>query len=115
MAKGKTLEKIWEKMPEARKARISARADELIAEYKTLQEVRKSAGLTQARVSETLNMPQSNISRLEKSSDMLISTLREYVEAIGGTLNLTVELPDQPPVVLSGISDLIETPDNPAP
>ena len=53
-------------------------------------------------------MPQCNVSRLERSSDMLLSTLRSYVEAIGGKLNLTVELPNKPPIVLAGLGDLID-------
>jgi len=110
MAKGPVLQEIWDGLSDERKARIEARTDELEAEYLTLQELRKIAGLTQASLSEDLQMPQSNVSRLEKSSDMLLSTLRSYVEALGGTLNLTVELPDKPPIILSGLGDLLDTP-----
>ena len=110
MAKGPVLQEIWDGLSDERKARIEARTDELEAEYHTLQELRKIAGLTQASLSEDLQMPQSNVSRLEKSSDMLLSTLRSYVEALGGTLNLTVELPDKPPIILSGLGDLLDTP-----
>lgn len=110
MTKGPHLQKIWDKLPEERKAKIRARTEELQAEYRTLQELRKTAGLTQARVSEGLHMPQSNVSRLEKSADMLLSTLRGYVEAVGGKLHLTVELPNNPPIQLSGLGDLMEEP-----
>ena len=110
MTKGPHLQKIWDELPEERKARICARTEELQAEYLTLQELRKTAGLTQARVSKGLNMPQSNVSRLEKSADMLLSTLRGYVEAVGGKLHLTVELPNKPPIKLSGLGDLMEEP-----
>lgn len=55
-------------------------------------------------------MPQSNVSRLEKGSDMLLSTLRQYVEAIGGKLDLTVELPNEPPIRLNVLSDLVNPP-----
>ncbi len=55
-------------------------------------------------------MPQSNVSRLEKGSDMLLSTLRSYVEAVGGKLNLTVELPNKPPISLAGLGDLMGNP-----
>jgi len=108
MTKGPILQKIWDNLPEERKEKIQARAKELEAEYLTLQELRKTAGLTQAHISETLNMPQSNVSRLEKSADMLLSTLRGYVESIGGQLHLTVELPDKPPIILSGLGDLLD-------
>jgi hypothetical protein len=108
MTKGPILQHLYDSLPEDRKKRIQDRADTLEAQYLTLHELRQAAGLTQARVSKALKMPQSNVSRLEKNSDMLISTLRSYVEAMGGKLNLTVEIPDKPPVVLSGLGDLIE-------
>ena len=110
MTKGPVLKKLWDKFPEDRKTRIQARTEELDAEYLNLQELRKKAGLTQASVSKGLNMPQSNVSRLEKSSDMLLSTLRSYVEAVGGKLTLTVELPGKAPISLAGLGDLIEKP-----
>lgn len=114
MTKGPVLQKIWDDLPENRKVTIRTRAGELESEYLTLQELRQMAGLTQASVSEGLHMSQSNVSRLEKSADMLLSTLRGYVEAVGGKLNLTVELPDKPPITLSGLGDLMEQqqPDN---
>ena len=110
MTKGPILQEIWDNLPADRKARIEARTHELEVEYLTLQELRKAAGLTQAEVSQELGMPQSNVSRLEKGADMLLSTLRQYVEAMGGKLNLTVELPGKPPIRLNLLSDLIDEP-----
>ncbi len=107
MTKGKNLQSIWDKLPEERKQRILARAKELEAEYITLQELRKAVGLTQAEVSRSLQMPQSNVSRLERESDMLLSTLRNYIDAIGGNLTILVELPNQPPVRLKTLSELV--------
>lgn len=107
MTKGKILQNIWDKLPEERKQRIMAAAEELEAEYLSLQELRKAAGLTQAEVARGLQMPQSNVSRLERESDMLLSTLRNYIDAIGGSLTILVELPNQPPVRLNVLSDLI--------
>lgn len=109
MTKGRTLQGLWDGLPADRQQRIEARADELSEEYRTLQELRKAAGITQARVSKKMDMPQSNISRLEKNSDMLLSTLQSYISAIGGKLNLTVELPDKPTLTLTGLGDLIDS------
>jgi len=109
MTKGAQLQEIWDSLTEDRKQRIRMRAEELRADYLTLQELRKAAGLTQAHVSQILEMPQSNVSRLEQNSDMLLSTLRSYVEAVGGKLNLTVELPGRSPIILVGIGDLIDS------
>ncbi|MDJ0619734.1 MAG: XRE family transcriptional regulator [Calothrix sp. MO_192.B10] len=78
MTKGKNLQSIWDNLPEEREQKIQARTDELDIEYLALQELRKAAGLTQAEISRSLNMPQSNVSRLERESDMLLSTLRNY-------------------------------------
>lgn len=108
MTKGPLLQKVWDELPAERKAHIVARTRDLATEYLTLQELRKAAGLTQAEVSQELGMPQSNVSRLEKGADMLLSTLRQYVEALGGKLNLTVELPDKPPIQLNLLSDLVD-------
>ena len=83
---------------------------EAYAALERLQEIRKVAGVTQASVSQKLGMAQSNVSRLEKGSDLLLSTLRQYIEAIGGTLTLTVELPHHSPVHIQVPSDLVEQP-----
>lgn len=107
MSKGKILQNIWDNLPDERKQRIQARTEELEAEYLTLQELRKAVGLTQAEVSRSLQMPQSNLSRLERESDMLLSTLRKYIDAIGGNLTILIELPNKPPVRLNTLSDLV--------
>ncbi len=108
MTLGPHAQTFWDTIPPNDRKEIEARAARRIAEYRNLQEVRKAAGLTQSKISRELDVPQSNISRMEKSSDMLLSTLRGYIEAMGGKLNLTVELPNQPPVILTGLGDLIE-------
>lgn len=109
MTKGKILQDIWDKLPDERKERIQARTEELEVEYLTLQELRKAAGLTQAEISRNLEMPQSNVSRLERESDMLLSTLQNYIAAMGGSLIITVELPNKPPVRLNMLSDLVDS------
>lgn len=107
MSKGKNLQSIWDNLPLERKQRIQARTEELEIEYLSLQELRKAAGLTQAEISRILEMPQPNVSRLEKESDMLLSTLRNYIHAMGGNLTISVELPNKPPVRLNLLSDLL--------
>ena len=57
-------------------------------------ELRDNLGLTQEEVAARLQISQSNVSRLEKRRDMLVSTLREVVEAFGGELHLVAEFPD---------------------
>lgn len=108
MVKGPLLQSAWDELSEERKQKIKARAAKKIQAYDNLQALRRDAGLTQAKIAQELDMPQSNISRLEKSSDMLLSTLQRYVEAVGGKLYLTVELPDKPPITLTGVGELID-------
>ncbi|CAN7441354.1 XRE family transcriptional regulator [Rhizobium sp. LjRoot254] len=89
--------------PEQRKA-ADKRGEELIAEYRTLQQLRKARDLTQAQLAELWGKDQVSISQLEKRADMLLSTLRSYVEAMGGELDLVVRFEGGPPVTLSGLS-----------
>jgi hypothetical protein len=98
-----TVEEILNGMPEDRKRRIEQRAAELISEEINLRELRRLRKLTQTRLSRKLKIGQEGVSRIEKRSDLYISTLRSYVEGVGGKLSLVVELPDRPPVILTGL------------
>ncbi len=93
------------KLSTAQRKKVEARATELIAEEMTLRELRKARKLTQVRMAKRLGITQDGVSRLEKRSNLLLSTLRETVEAMGGNLSLVAEFPDRAPVVLSGIAE----------
>ncbi|MNP74103.1 Helix-turn-helix domain protein [compost metagenome] len=93
-------------LPAARRQKIEQRGAELIQEQMTLQELRKGLNLTQEAMADLLDIKQGNVSKVEKRTDMLISTLREYVEAMGGTLELVARLPGRAPVKLEGFRDL---------
>ncbi len=88
-----------------RRRKIEDRAAELIAEEMTLRELRKARQLTQISVARELGITQDGVSRLEQRSDLLLSTLRKTVEAMGGNLSLIATFPDRSPVELSGIAD----------
>jgi DNA-binding XRE family transcriptional regulator len=103
---GPNLQEIWDSLPEDRKQRIEAGYQEMKAEYLTLQELRQSLNLTQTNVAETLNVCQVNVSKLEKRSDIKLSTLREYLAAIGGNLRLVVDFPDKPSVIIQGLGEM---------
>ena len=89
----------------AQRRKVEARAAELIAEEMTLRELRHARKLTQVKMAKTLGVTQDGVSRLEKRSDLLLSTLRKTVKAMGGNLSLVAEFPDRKPVVLSGIAE----------
>jgi DNA-binding XRE family transcriptional regulator len=84
----RTLDDVIGKLPAARRQKVEARAQELIAEQLTLQDIRKARKLTQEQMATTLNIGQDSISRREKRRDMMLSTMRGYIEAMGGSLEL---------------------------
>ena len=88
-----------------RREKVEARVAQLIAEEMTRRELRRARKLTQVRLAKALGITQDGVSRLEKRTDLLLSTLREYVEAMGGKLSLVAEFRDRKPVLLSGIAD----------
>jgi transcriptional regulator with XRE-family HTH domain len=89
----------------AQRKKIEARAAELIAEEMSLRDLRKARKLTQSRVAKALGVTQDSVSRLEKRSDLLLSTLRKTVQAMGGDVRIVAEFPDRAPVALSVLSD----------
>lgn len=101
-----TLQEKIAGLPASRRARVAARTSELIAEENALRQLREAHQKTQVRVAKELGIGQDSVSRLEKRSDMLISTLRDYVAAIGGRMRLLVEFDDQPPIELENLGVL---------
>ena len=106
-----TLTERLDKLPPARRKKVEARARELVAEEMSLQDLRRARKQTQVRVAKELGIKQENVSRIEKRSDLLLSTLSGYVEAMGGKLSLVAEFPDRPPVALTGLATLDEQDD----
>lgn len=94
------------KLPSARRKKINKRTKELIATEMTLRDLRKALELTQADISSKLHMNQEAVSRLERRSDLLLSTLISYIKAMGGELNLTAKFPNRPAIKLSGFEDI---------
>jgi DNA-binding XRE family transcriptional regulator len=101
----KNVDDIIKKLSPTRRRKVEARAAVLIAEEMTLRELRHARQLTQVRMAKKLGITQDSVSRLEKRSDLLLSTLRKTVEALGGNLSLVAEFPDRAPVILSGIAE----------
>src|SRR6202166_2248949 len=88
------VDRIIRKLIPAERKKVEARAAQLIAEEMTLRELRQARKLTQVRMAKTLGITQDSVSRLEKRSDLLLSTLRKTVEAMGGNLSLVAEFPN---------------------
>jgi transcriptional regulator with XRE-family HTH domain len=103
---GKTLDEKLNKLTKKRRDKIQARAAELIAEEMTMRELRKALHLTQKALALKLRISQDNVSRLESRSDVLLSTLRDYIHSLGGELSIVAEFPDRPPVLLAGLASI---------
>ena len=101
----KKLDLIMAALPAKRRGKIEERA----AELTTLRDLRQAVAQTQEELAVTLGVGQDTISRLEKRSDMLLSTLRRYVEAMGGKLELVARFPDRPPLVIDHLAEEAST------
>ncbi len=76
------------------RARAAAMAQEMVVAEMPLHELRQARALTQAALAESLNVAQPEVSRIEKRTDMYIGTLRRYIEAMGGQLEIIARFPD---------------------
>ena len=102
----RTLNDVIKWLPLDQQQEIEVQAARLIEDEMTLRDLRKAHDLTQERVAEALHISQDGVSRIEKRSDFLLSTLSSYIEAMGGTLRLIAEFPDRKPVLLSSLTGL---------
>jgi transcriptional regulator with XRE-family HTH domain len=104
---GRRIDEIIGKLPKERRKRVTKRANEMakemIAHADSLRVVRKALSKTQAEIGEGLGLSQNAVSQLEGRSDLLLSTLRRYVKALGADLDIVVRMKDGSKVVLEGI------------
>jgi DNA-directed RNA polymerase specialized sigma subunit len=101
----RTMKEVIARLPKKQQKRIAERSQELVQEYMALQDLRRAMDLTQKDMAKELKISQDGVSRLEHRSDMLLSTLRKYIEGMGGQLNLVAQFPDRPPVEISGFTE----------
>ena len=85
--------KLTENSIPERRQRINAMKRELLAEM-PLHELRRAKSLTQQDLAKTLRVNQPAIAKLEKRADLYVSSLRSYIEAVGGKLKIIAEFPD---------------------
>ena len=102
----RTHEEVLAKFTPAQREAVKRRAHELEQEEMSLGQLRKAHTFTQVRLAETLGTTQESISRIEHNSDLLLSTLRSYIEAMGGKLQLVAQFPDKPPVSIADFGSL---------
>ena len=102
---GMNVEEVVAQLDRVECRKVEQMSAELIAEEKTLRDFRKARHLSRVRVARELGVSQDAVSRMEQRSDLLFSTLRKTVEAMGGSLSLIARFPDRPPVELVGIAE----------
>ena len=92
----KNLDDVLATLPAKRRKKIDLRAGELA----TLKDLRQAVERTQHDLAASLGVGQETISRIERRSDLLLSTMRRYIEAMGGELELVARFPNRPPVII---------------
>lgn len=112
---GRDLGAEIDNLPPKEREAVRQRADEIRAEIATLKELRKLAAKSQVDVARSLGTTQPAISRMEQGTDMFLSTLRGYVESLGGELDLVVRLPGKPEVRVDCLASLHDEADSDAP
>jgi DNA-binding XRE family transcriptional regulator len=95
----------YQEIPKKRKAKIEKKVKQ---ELKAIQlsEVRGLVAMTQKELAENIDISQAAISKMEKQSDLNISTLRKLIEGVGGQLDVIVKLPNKTQVKLKTFSSI---------
>ena len=102
----KTLEEMMANFTIEEQEEIQVEANQLIAEEITLRQLRKAYHLTQVEIGKNLGVGQDSVCKLEKRTDLLLSTLANYIEALGGNLKLVAEFPENKTFIIKGLADL---------
>ena len=107
----RTHDEIMARLPKERQDRIKARAAELLREVEGLKALRKLTRHSQEQIARSLGIKQPSVVKIERQTDLYLSTLRRFVEAAGGKLELRVELPGTGAFTLTGVGEIAETKD----
>jgi hypothetical protein len=99
----RTLTTVLRELPDRRRSRVDARYDELVQGISGLAELRALTGKAQIDIAEALSIKQPSVSRMERQTDMYLSTLGAYIRAAGGDLEIRITLPGGRKVSLKSI------------
>jgi DNA-binding XRE family transcriptional regulator len=103
---GRTRQEIVAGLPADRQMKIEARAAELHREVEGLKALRLLTERSQEQIAQSLGVKQPSVVKIERQTDLYLSTLRRFVEAAGGKLELRVELPGKGVLHLTGLGEL---------
>ena len=102
----KSFKQFLAALPEEEQTAIAQATERLITEEMTLQQLRKARERSQEVVGEILHINQAAVSKIERRTDMYVSTLRSFIQAMGGELEIVARFPDQPPVRINQFEEL---------
>ena len=88
------FQELLDEMPAARRKKIAQRVEQALAAM-PLEEVRRARQMTQVALAQTLGVNQGEVSKIEHRTDVYLSTLAGYVEALGGRLEIRAVFPDR--------------------
>jgi predicted transcriptional regulator len=94
----RNFEELRAKMSPERRTRNRRETQKMLAEI-ALQDLRQSLNLTQTQVADVLAINQAAVSKMEGQGDMYVTTLRRYIEALGGHLKLVASFPEREVVI----------------
>jgi len=100
-------------VPEHVRQKAETRAAELRGEIDGLQPLRQALNQTQVALAEKMKISQASVAKLEQRTDVLLSTLRQYVQGLGGELSIVVRFPGRPEVRIGGLGDIPVDPTTP--
>lgn len=89
----KSFQKLRDTMSEEAR-NLAVQKTQYLLKDMALQELRQAMHFSQERIAEILSTKQANVSQIERRTDMYISTLRSYIEAMGGHLNIVARFPE---------------------
>ena len=110
MSGGHPFNELTKDFTPERRQRIEAMKRELLAEM-PLHELRRARALTQRALAKTLKVNQPAVAKIEQRADVYVSSLRSYIEAVGGRLKIIAEFPEGE-VAITNFSDLVENKDS---
>ena len=100
------LKDVIDALPSKRRAELDRRFKELVDEVESLRELRRLSRKSQAKIAKKLKISQPAVSKIERQTNMYLSTLRSYVEAMGGELDVIVRLPNRGPVKVKSLEEI---------
>lgn len=89
----KPYNQLRNKMSKKSRDAAAVKTDKMFKEMMALKELRNALHLSQKKLAESLSVDQANISQIENRTDMFISTLRSYINAMGGELDIIARFP----------------------